>query len=60
VAVENEKIYDKIMKKKLNYVLNESGDCGRNLLHWAIHINNPEIVSFLIIKGANPTILTID
>lgn len=29
-------------------------------MHWAIHINSPEIVSFLIIKGANPTILTID
>ncbi len=29
-------------------------------MHWAIHINSPDMVSFLIIKGANPTILTID
>jgi hypothetical protein len=29
------------MDKKLNYLLNELGDCGRNAMHWAIHINNP-------------------
>lgn len=51
---------DGVMSKKLKYLLNEAGDCGRNALHWAIHLNNPDIVSFLIIKGANPTILTID
>ena len=59
-VVENEKYYERIMNKKLVYVLNEAGDCGRNALHWAIHSNNPDMVSFLIIKGANPTILTID
>lgn len=36
------------------------GDCGRNALHWAIHMTNPDIVSFLIIKGADPRVLTLD
>lgn len=48
------------MTKKLKYLLNENGDCGRSALHWAIHLNSPDIVSFLIIKGADPTVLTID
>ena len=48
------------MKKKTPYLLNELGDCGRNSLHWAIQISNADIVSFLIIKGANPTTLTLD
>ena len=29
-------------------------------MHWAIHSNRIDIVSFLLIKGANPSILTID
>jgi ankyrin repeat protein len=36
------------------------GDCGRNALHWAIHINNIDLVSFLLIKGASLTKVTID
>lgn len=48
------------MKKKMIYLLNQLGDCGRNALHWAIHINHPDIVSFLIIKGTDPTVRTID
>lgn len=48
------------MKKKYQYLLNEIGDCGRNALHWAIHINHIDIVSFLLIKGASTTKLTID
>ena len=48
------------MVRKLKYLLNQAGDCGRNALHWAIHSGNAQIVSFLIIKGADPSILTID
>ena len=58
--IDDQQELNRIMGKKLNYLLNEVGDCGRNAIHWAIHTNNPQIVSFLIIKGANPTVLTID
>ena len=57
---KDEEDLNRIMAKKLKYLLNENGDCGRNALHWAIHMTNMEVVSFLIIKGASPTVLTID
>ena len=48
------------MKRKTYYLVNEVGDCGRNALHWAIHINRIDVVSFLLIKGANPKVFTIE
>lgn len=36
------------------------GDCGRNALHWAIHMKQSDIVAFLLIKGTNPTAITLD
>ena len=48
------------MKRKTYYLVNELGDCGRNALHWAIHTNRIDFVSFLLIKGANPCAVTID
>ena len=51
---------DLLMTKKCSYLLNQLGDCGRNALHWSIHMNKLDLVSFLLIKGANPTIITID
>ena len=36
------------------------GEEGKNALHEAIYANNIDIVNFLMIKGAEPTILTID
>lgn len=36
------------------------GDCGRNSLHWAIHMKHQDIVSFLLIKGVNSMVQTID
>ena len=36
------------------------GDDGLNALHTAINSSNIDIVSFLLIKGSNPSILTHD
>lgn len=36
------------------------GDCGRNALHWAIHMKHTDIVAFLLIKGTNPKAPTLD
>jgi hypothetical protein len=49
-----------VLQRKSSYLLNEMGDCGRNALHWAIHSRNAEVVSFLLIKGADPCAVTID
>ena len=48
------------MRKKNAYILNEIGECGRNALHWAIHNQNVQIVTFLLLKYTDPTVLTID
>lgn len=58
--IDDEKELEELLSKKSQYLLNELGDCGRNSLHWAIHSLNPEIVSFLLIKGANPALTTLD
>lgn len=47
------------MIKKDRYLLNEIGDSGRNSLHEAIAANHPEVVTFLLIKGANPRLHTV-
>ena len=36
------------------------GDEGRNVLHEAIEAGSTEIVSFLLIKGTNPSLTTSD
>jgi len=46
------------MEKKNFFLINEIGDEGKNALHWAISMNNIDIVFFLLIKGSNPSILT--
>lgn len=48
------------MAAKYKYLLNEICDSGSNALHWAIHTNQPDIVAFLLIKGSNPAVVSID
>ena len=59
-CINDEEELTQVLSKKNLYLLNELGDCGRNSLHWAIHLGQIDLVSFLLIKGANPAILTID
>ena len=59
-CVNDESELEQLLKMKDSYLLNQVGDCGRNSLHWAIHMNLADVVSFLLIKGANPSVLTID
>ena len=58
--IDDEEQLAQVIDRKNSYLLNQVGDCGRNALHWAIHMNNLEVVSFLLIKGATPNTQTID
>ncbi len=58
--IEDEAELSRVIAKRYEYLLNEVGDGGKNALHCAIETNNPEIVSFLVIKGVNPTLTTVD
>jgi ankyrin repeat protein len=58
--VEDEETLNQLLVLKSRYLANEMGDCGRNALHWAIHMKHPEVVAFLLIKGADPRTVTLD
>lgn len=48
------------MNKKTKYLLDELGECGKSSMHWAIHENNLDILEFLLIKSANPNVISLD
>ena len=49
-----------MLNKKNEFLINEIGDEGKNALHEAIEQTNVEVISFLLIKGTFPLILTHD
>lgn len=40
----DEKLLTRIMNKKINFLLNETGECGRAALHWAVQDKNLDMV----------------
>ena len=59
-AVEEGEEVGRAIERRCEYLLNELGEAGRNALHEAIQAGSADIVSFLLIKGADPARPTAD